>query len=126
MPSPSAEGLPPADSCFCDERTEALLDVDEVMTALSHPCRRKLLCLLDADPEWQVSRLVEHLEEGEVSVEDGATTGTEVEVLLHHQHLPCLQAANLVTVVEEDRVVRRGEDFSLIREMVEAATLVVA
>lgn len=109
----------PEESCFCDDRTAALLDLDAVLDALGHPIRREVLCVLDSTPAVTRPQLVEQIVGLDPRLE--REPAGRIAISLHHRHLPKLETANLVAVEDEGRVVRRGEHYLPLRTMVEAA-----
>jgi len=77
-------------------------ELDELTArALAAPIRRRVLdVLLAADREWSLSELATVLAGWEASASGGMTTAEErrrIEVTLHHQHLPHLDAAGLAS-----------------------------
>ena len=119
MTSPSTERRSPQDSSFCHPGAHEAFDLDVLLRALAHPCRREVLCLLDAQSTWTTSELAANL--GTVESVQWGVTGQEAELALYHWHLPVLEEAGLVAVEEESSRVERGENFEPIRAMVDAA-----
>ena len=109
----------PRDSSFCDPRPREEFDLDVLLRALAHSCRREVLCLLDAEPEWTYGDLAESLDT--VEGNPGTASGAEPESMLYHQHLPMLAEAGLIEGDETFRRIRRGEHFDDCRTMVDAA-----
>ena len=112
----------PGQSSFCHPRPAEELDVDLLLRSLAHPCRREVLCFLDAEPEWTRRDLATNL--GSVVAVPGIQTEEEADLALYHWHLPLLEEAGLVAADDEFRRVERGDDFELVREMVDAAVAV--
>lgn len=119
MNAPTGERTSPSESSFCHPLAHEAFDLDGLLRALAHPCRREVLCLLDAEQEWTFDDLVAAV--GTVDTVPGSVPGSEAETVLYHHHLPALEEAGLVEVDEEHRRIRRGENFELIRDMVDAA-----
>ena len=113
----------PAQSSFCHPRPAEELDVDLLLRSLAHPCRREVLCFLDAEPEWSRHDLATNL--GSVVAVPGVHTEEEADLALYHWHLPLLEEAGLIATDEELRQVERGDDFELVREMIDAAVSVL-
>lgn len=119
MNAPSRKRKSPEDSSFCHQRAHEAFDLDVLLRALANPCRREVLCLLDAEPEWTFHDLARSV--GSVETVPSTVTGTEAETVLYHQHLPVLEGAGLIEADEEYRRIRRGENFEPVRAMVDAA-----
>ena len=112
----------PWQSSFCHPRPAEVLDLDLLLRSLAHPCRREVLCFLDAEPEWTRRELATSL--GSVVAVPDVRSEEEADVALYHWHLPLLEKAGLIAADDEFRRVERGEDFELVREMVDAAVAV--
>ena len=113
----------PGQSSFCHPGPPEVVDVDLLLRSLAHPCRREVLCFLDAEPAWTRSDLARNL--GSLVDDSGVHTQEEADHVLYHWHLPMLEEAGLVEADEDYRRVERGEDFELVREMVDAAVTVL-
>lgn len=119
MTTPSGKRRSPEASSFCHPRAHEAFDLDLLLRALAHPCRREVLCHLDAQAEWTFEELAASM--GDVEAVSSTLSGTEAETVLFHQHLPVLAEAGLVECDEAYRRIRRGENFEPIRAMVDAA-----
>lgn len=123
MDSHSSERKSPRDSSFCHPRAHEEFDLDVLLRALAHPCRREVLCLLDAEPEWRRSELAANL--GTVESIPQTVQDHEAELVLYHRHLPVLAEARLIESDDEFDRIRRGENFGPVRAMVDAAVAVL-
>lgn len=120
----STERKSPGESSFCHPAAHEAFDLDALLRALAHPCRREVLCLLDAEPTWTLSELAANLgtvESVPTTVPDG-----DAELALHHRHLPLLVEAGLVERDVASDTIERGESFGAVREMVDAAVAVLS
>lgn len=123
MPPTTTRPDSPRESSFCHPRPAEELDVDLLLRSLAHPCRREVLCFLDVEPEWSRRELATSLGSA-VAVPD-IHSEEEADVALYHWHLPLLERAGLVASDDEFRRVERGDDFDLVRDMVDAAVSVL-
>ena len=114
------DGSPQGESAFCARTIHEAIVVDRVLQALSDPCRREILGLLDAEPVWTVDELLDNL--GPSHVYDAEPSREQTRIALRHKHLPRLAEVELVTVDDELVVVERGGDFEVVRDIVRAAT----
>ena len=119
MDTPSRKRKSPGDSSFCHPLAHEAFDLDALLRALAHPCRREVLCLLDAEPEWTFHDLASSV--GNVDTVQSTVSGPEAETVLYHHHLPVLERAGLIEADEAYRQIRRGENFEPVRAMVDAA-----
>jgi len=122
MPPVASPPAHPIESCFCDQDAEQRIDVDRVLTALAHRRRRAILGLLDQRPEWTRAELALTLVDVEEPPE--RLDEAQVETSLVHRHLSTLESARRVIEGGGGTIVRRGEDFGVVRAMVDAATSV--
>lgn len=123
MTSSPAPPAGPVDSCFVDRKAEERLDVDQLLTSLSHPRRREVLGLLDGEPEWTRADLAKRLAAMQES--SSRPTKEEIETSLVHNHLPTLEHADLVSLDTEGWYISQGENYDLVRDMAEAASTVI-
>lgn len=119
MNAPTGDRKSPSESSFCHPRAHEAFDLDALLHALADPCRREVLCHLDAEPEWMFDDLVAAV--STVETVPGSVTGSETETVLYHHHLPVLEQADLIEVDDGYRRVGRGENFVPLRAMVDAA-----
>lgn len=109
----------PTDSSFGDVTAHERLPVDQLLRALAHPCRREILCHLDAEPSWTREELASRL--GTVEILDTHLSERDGKISLRHQHLPILADADVVDVDDSYDHIQRGKHFAALRVMVDAA-----
>lgn len=114
----------PSDSSFTNQTAEDEIEVDVVLQSLAHPRRREILGLLDGEPIRTRADLAECLQDGQA--QHGVPSKDSIEESLVHEHLPMLEAADLVSLEADSWVVRQGKSYDIVREMADAAAAVVA
>ena len=124
MTTPSTDGRSPQESSFCHPWVHEAFDIDLLLRSLAHPCRREILCLLDAQPSWSRRELAANL--GTVDPVSTPMTDRQAVVALVHWHLPMLEDAGLIQADDAFERIERGEDFLRVRDMVDAAVSIVA
>lgn len=110
------------DSNFINSEAEEVLPVDHILQSLADRQRREILSLLDQKPEWTRPELIDRLVQ--LRGERAESGISELEAVLVHNHLPRLEQAELVTLDADTWMIRRGENFDVIRDMVDAAASV--
>lgn len=88
------------DDARVPERTHSAEDLDEVFDTLAHESRRAIIEGLERGEQRHLDDLVDLLVD-----ESAAVTRTDVRVALIHNHLPRLQAADVITYDDETQVV---------------------
>ena len=124
MTTPTTDSRSPGESSFCHPWIHETFDIDLLLRSLAHPCRREVLCLLDAQPSWSRRELAANL--GTVDPVATPMSDQQADVVLVHWHLPLLDDARLIQADDGFDRIERGEDFLRVRDMVDAAVSMIA
>lgn len=86
---------------------------DDLLDVLSHPYRRRILSRLhDRNPREEASFSTDSVGSGEEDTE-------QLALLLHHSHLPKLEASGFIDWDREEDAIRRGPRFDEIAPLLD-------